>query len=63
MCAKPVVIERGPARSQEARIVPGHLIDQRANMATHRCSGGSMARRLPAEREMRLIRPFEIRLL
>ena len=60
MRAKHVVIKAGPSDANEARIVLFHFIDQRIDFAASRGGRCRMSRRLAAEREMRLIRPFEI---
>ncbi len=60
MGAKTIVIERRSATSPTAWIMLGHFIDEGANLATHRRGCSGMARRVPTEREVGLIRPLQV---
>lgn len=60
MGAKTIVIERWSATSPMAWIMLGHFIDEGADLATHGGGCGGMARRVPTEHEVGLIRPLQV---
>ena len=63
MGAKPVIPEGRLSKPLTSRVVPLHVIDQITDLAPQRRIRRRMPRCLAVEREMRLIRPLQVRFL